>query len=225
MTIRPYIRKFHSSEYINALANGDICLAVGWSGDVFQARDRAAEADQGVDDRLRRAEGRRRDVVRPDGDPGRCAACRRGARVPQLHDEAGSRSPRHRTTSSTPTATRPRSSSSTRRSSTIRRSIRTRRRWRSSSPSRPTIRRPSARDAHLDQDRHRPVSMQTDPGGQRRGFFLSGDSEQDGGDMKSLGSIRREFRALERSRRQALHRRSRTSPSASAISPPSTISR
>lgn len=48
LKIRPYVRKFHSSEYINALANGDICLAVGWSGDVFQARDRAAEADQGV---------------------------------------------------------------------------------------------------------------------------------------------------------------------------------
>src|SRR5687768_5244837 len=48
LKIRPYIRKFHSSEYINALANGDICLAVGWSGDVFQARDRAAEADQGI---------------------------------------------------------------------------------------------------------------------------------------------------------------------------------
>ncbi len=48
-SIRPSIRKFHSSEYINALANGDICLAVGWSGDVFQARDRAAEADQGVE--------------------------------------------------------------------------------------------------------------------------------------------------------------------------------
>jgi putrescine transport system substrate-binding protein len=48
MKIRPYIRKFHSSEYINALANGDICLAIGWSGDIFQARDRAAEADQGV---------------------------------------------------------------------------------------------------------------------------------------------------------------------------------
>lgn len=47
-SIRPHIRKFHSSEYINGLANGDICLAVGWSGDVFQARDRAAEADQGV---------------------------------------------------------------------------------------------------------------------------------------------------------------------------------
>jgi len=49
MAIRPHIRKFHSSEYINALANGDICMAVGWSGDVLQARDRAAEADQGVE--------------------------------------------------------------------------------------------------------------------------------------------------------------------------------
>lgn len=48
LSIRPHIRKFHSSEYISALANGDICVAVGWSGDVFQARDRAAEADQGV---------------------------------------------------------------------------------------------------------------------------------------------------------------------------------
>ena len=46
--VRPYVQKFHSSEYINALANGDICLAVGWSGDVLQARDRAAEADNGV---------------------------------------------------------------------------------------------------------------------------------------------------------------------------------
>ena len=47
--IRPYIQKFHSSEYINALANGDICVAVGWSGDILQARDRAAEADNGVE--------------------------------------------------------------------------------------------------------------------------------------------------------------------------------
>lgn len=46
--IRPDIRKFHSSEYINALANGDICMAMGWSGDILQARDRAAEADAGV---------------------------------------------------------------------------------------------------------------------------------------------------------------------------------
>ena len=48
MTMRENTTKFHSSEYINALANGDICLAVGWSGDVLQARDRAAEADNGV---------------------------------------------------------------------------------------------------------------------------------------------------------------------------------
>ncbi len=47
--VRPYIQKFHSSEYINALANGDICVAIGWSGDVLQARDRAAEADNGVE--------------------------------------------------------------------------------------------------------------------------------------------------------------------------------
>lgn len=46
--IRPYVQKFHSSEYINALASGDICLAVGWSGDVLQARDRAEEAGNGV---------------------------------------------------------------------------------------------------------------------------------------------------------------------------------
>ncbi|MFO7770864.1 MAG: polyamine ABC transporter substrate-binding protein [Roseovarius gahaiensis] len=47
--IRPHIQKFHSSEYINALANGDICVAVGWSGDILQARDRADEADNGVE--------------------------------------------------------------------------------------------------------------------------------------------------------------------------------
>ena len=47
--VRETVRKFHSSEYINALANGDICVAVGWSGDMFQARDRAAEAENGVE--------------------------------------------------------------------------------------------------------------------------------------------------------------------------------
>ena len=47
--VRPSIRKFHSSEYINALANGDICLAIGWAGDSFQARNRAREAGGGID--------------------------------------------------------------------------------------------------------------------------------------------------------------------------------
>ena len=47
--VRPYVQKFHSSAYINALPNGDICVAFGFSGDVFQARDRAAEAGNGVE--------------------------------------------------------------------------------------------------------------------------------------------------------------------------------
>ena len=40
MKARPYVRKFHSSEYIDALANGDICVAVGYSGDIVQPRPR-----------------------------------------------------------------------------------------------------------------------------------------------------------------------------------------
>jgi len=47
LKVRPYIRMIHSSNYIDALANGELCIAVGWSGDVLQARDRAAEAGQG----------------------------------------------------------------------------------------------------------------------------------------------------------------------------------
>ena len=47
--IRPYVQKFHSSEYISALANGEICVAFGWSGDILQSRDRAAEADNGIE--------------------------------------------------------------------------------------------------------------------------------------------------------------------------------
>jgi putrescine transport system substrate-binding protein len=47
-TIRPYIRKFDSSNYISALAQGDICLVLGYSGDVFQAKSRAEEAKNNV---------------------------------------------------------------------------------------------------------------------------------------------------------------------------------
>jgi putrescine transport system substrate-binding protein len=47
--VRPFIRKFHSSETINALANGDICLAMIWSGDAGIAATRADEAGQGVE--------------------------------------------------------------------------------------------------------------------------------------------------------------------------------
>ncbi|HEX3949488.1 MAG TPA: polyamine ABC transporter substrate-binding protein, partial [Steroidobacteraceae bacterium] len=49
LKIRPYIRNFSSSEYIEALANGDLCVAVGYNGDVLQARDRAREADKGIE--------------------------------------------------------------------------------------------------------------------------------------------------------------------------------
>nr|WP_238313887.1 polyamine ABC transporter substrate-binding protein [Methylobacterium crusticola] len=47
--IRGAVQKFHSSEYINQLANGDVCLSVGYSGDVLQARKRAQEAKNDVD--------------------------------------------------------------------------------------------------------------------------------------------------------------------------------
>ena len=49
MTIRPYIRTIHSSQYIDELANGELCIVVGYSGDVLQARDRAAEAGKPLD--------------------------------------------------------------------------------------------------------------------------------------------------------------------------------
>jgi len=49
LRIRPYVRKFHSSAYLNALATGEICLVVGFSGDVKQAQKRAAEAKGGVE--------------------------------------------------------------------------------------------------------------------------------------------------------------------------------
>jgi putrescine transport system substrate-binding protein len=47
--VRPSVRKFHSSEYLNALATGEICLVVGWSGDIKQAQSRARESSNGVE--------------------------------------------------------------------------------------------------------------------------------------------------------------------------------
>jgi len=49
MSVRPYIRYFHSSQYINDLANGEICVALGWSGDILQAQARGAEAETPVE--------------------------------------------------------------------------------------------------------------------------------------------------------------------------------
>ena len=49
LKVRPYIRSINSSEYIDALAKGDLCVAVGYNGDVMQARDRAQDANKGVE--------------------------------------------------------------------------------------------------------------------------------------------------------------------------------
>lgn len=47
--VRPFIAKFHNSAQIEALANGDICLSMGWSGDMLQAENRAVEAANGIE--------------------------------------------------------------------------------------------------------------------------------------------------------------------------------
>ena len=117
--IRPYVRKFHSSEYLNALATGEICLVVGFSGDIKQAQKRAAEAKGGVADRLFDPERGRAIVVRQFRHPEGCAA---------IADEAhalinyllkpGSGGEELRTSSPTPTAIWRARNSSTSRSST-----------------------------------------------------------------------------------------------------------
>jgi len=49
MKIRPYIRMIHSSQYIDSLANGELCVVLGWSGDILMAKQRAIDAGQGVE--------------------------------------------------------------------------------------------------------------------------------------------------------------------------------
>ena len=46
MSVRPYIRTINSAPYIEQLANGEVCLVLGWSGDVLQAKSRAEEAQK-----------------------------------------------------------------------------------------------------------------------------------------------------------------------------------
>ena len=47
--VRTSVRKFHSSEYLTALATGEVCFVVGWSGDIKQAQKRAVEARSGIE--------------------------------------------------------------------------------------------------------------------------------------------------------------------------------
>ena len=49
LAVRPYVTYFHSSKYIGDLANGDICVAAGFSGDILQAADRADEAGKNIE--------------------------------------------------------------------------------------------------------------------------------------------------------------------------------
>ena len=49
LAVRPHVTYFHSSKYIGDLANGEICVAAGFSGDVLQAAERASEAGKGVE--------------------------------------------------------------------------------------------------------------------------------------------------------------------------------
>ncbi len=86
--ITPYVQKFHSSEYIDALSNGDICMAIGYSGDVFQARDRADEAKNGVHIAYSIPKEGALMWFELDGDPQGRAASRQRARLHQLHDGA-----------------------------------------------------------------------------------------------------------------------------------------
>ena len=124
--VRGNIQKFHSSEYINALANGDICVAVGYSGDMIQAKNRAEEAKNGVEVGY---------VIPREGalmwfdsfvDPGGRQERGRGARVHQLH--AASRDRRHEHELRVLCVRQPRRQAAHRqgRSSTIPASIRTR---------------------------------------------------------------------------------------------------
>ncbi len=48
-SVRPYITLFSSSGYINDMASGSICLALGWNGDINIARRRALEGKTGQD--------------------------------------------------------------------------------------------------------------------------------------------------------------------------------
>ncbi|WP_315979880.1 hypothetical protein [Aliamphritea spongicola] len=48
-SVRPYYTKFTSSQFTSDLANGELCLAMGYNGDVLQAQSRAVEAGQGIE--------------------------------------------------------------------------------------------------------------------------------------------------------------------------------
>ncbi len=86
--IRPYVRNINSSEYIEALANGDLCIAVGYNGDVMQARDRAREANKGIEIKYAVPKEGDHTLVRHAGHPEGCAESRQRLCLHQLHHAA-----------------------------------------------------------------------------------------------------------------------------------------
>ncbi|MEO4046858.1 polyamine ABC transporter substrate-binding protein [Pseudomonas sp. CAU 1711] len=48
LKVRPHVAYFHSAKYMTDIANGDICVAIGYSGSFFQFANRAKEAGNGV---------------------------------------------------------------------------------------------------------------------------------------------------------------------------------
>ena len=90
MAIRPYIRYVDTQRMIGDLANGEICLAIGYNGDILQARDRADENKTGPGDQVRHSEGRHDHLVRQLSHPEGRAASEERAPVHQLHAAARS---------------------------------------------------------------------------------------------------------------------------------------
>jgi putrescine transport system substrate-binding protein len=72
-SVRPRVTLFSSSGYINDMANGSICVALGWSGDINIARQRAIDGKTGQNIQALMPQHRRPAVLRRDGDPGRRA--------------------------------------------------------------------------------------------------------------------------------------------------------
>ncbi len=90
-SIKPSIRYFHSSQYIDDLGNGEICLAMGYSGDMFIAADNAAEGTTVPTS----SRGRRPDALRLPRHSGRCAASGQCPQVHRLHPAPRSRGRDH----------------------------------------------------------------------------------------------------------------------------------
>ena len=82
--IREYIATFDNSNYLNALPNGELCVANSWSGDYAVAKARAAEAGIEIEPAVFRAEDRRTGLVRLLVHPGRCAEQGQRLHLPRL---------------------------------------------------------------------------------------------------------------------------------------------